>query len=152
MLRHAVATVAYRAAKVVREAPPDFGNYRAAPMTRTAAQIVSHMAVLLEWSTRAADGDAVWRQSISNSWNIELSRFFTALKMFDERLKTQVPLVCSPERIFQGPIADVLTHIGQLATRRRMAGTGVRGESYFDAEITAGRVGMDQALPIHEFD
>ena len=70
----------------------------------------------------------------------------------DAYLASEEPLAASPERIFQGPIADALTHVGQLAMLRRMAGASMRGENYFVAEIVAGRVGPQQAPPKREFD
>jgi hypothetical protein len=152
MLRHAVATLAYRAAKTLRGAPAGFADFRAAPTTRTAAQILAHMGDLLEWSARTADGQADWRDAQPGDWNHEVARFFAALKTFDDRLAKPIPLACAPEKLFQGPVADALTHVGQLATLRRMAGSGIRGESYFRAQITTGRVGMDQAPPVREFD
>ena len=150
-LRHAVATLAYRAAKVLRDAPR-FGDVRAAPSTRSASQIVAHMADLLEWAVRAADGSAEWRAVSSGSWDGDMTRFFAAIGALDERLASDEPLACEAQRIFQGPIADALTHVGQLATLRRLAGSGVRGESYFRADIRPGQVGREQAPPTFEFD
>jgi len=152
MLRHAAATLAYRAAKVLNNAPDGFETFRAAPTTRTAVEIVTHMGDLLEWARRAADGQADWSARSPQAWDKEINRFFAALKAFDERLVSGVSLAFAPEKFSQGPIADALTHVGQLATLRRMAGSGVRGESYFRAQITPGRVGMDQAPPVWEFD
>jgi hypothetical protein len=150
-LRHALATLAYRAAKVLRDAPR-FGDVRAAPSTRTAVQIVAHMADLLEWATRTADGVIQWHESPPGAWDDEIDRLFAAIQALDERLATGAPLGCPPEKLFQGPIADALTHVGQLATLRRLAGSGVRGESYFRADIAVGRVGRDQSPPTFEFD
>jgi hypothetical protein len=152
LLRHTVATLAYRAAKVLRGAPAGFGHFQAAPTTRTAGQILAHMVDLLEWAKTAADGKPVWRESEPGEWENDVARFFEALKNFDDRLAAETPPATSPEKIFQGPIADALTHVGQLATLRRMIGSGIRGENYFLAEITIGRVGSDQAPPVREFD
>lgn len=80
-------------------------------------------------------------------WDEETTRFFAALEAFDKRLASSEPLGATAERLFQGPIADALTHAGQLAMLRRMAGSPIQGESYYDADITTGRVGRDQAPP-----
>jgi hypothetical protein len=152
MLRHTVATLAYRAAKVLRGAPAGFEDFRAAPTTRSAGEILAHMGDLLEWARTAADGQAVWRPAPPAGWETDVARFFSALKNLDDRLASGEPLANSPEKIFQGPIADALTHVGQLATLRRMAGSGIRGESYLRAEISVGRVGMDQEPAAREFD
>ena len=152
MLRHTVATLAYRAGKVLRGSPVGFSDFRAAPTTRTAGQILAHMVDLLEWAKTAADGKPIWRESGPGVWEQDLARFFAALTNLDDRLATETPPAASPEKIFQGPIADALTHVGQLATLRRMIGSGIRGESYYVAEITIGRVGSDQSPPVREFD
>ncbi len=152
MLHHTLATLAYRAAKTLRGAPANFENFRAATTSRSAAEILAHMIDLLDWSRRAADGQTGWRASHPESWDNQIAKFSAALKAFDDRLATRTPLASSPEKFFQEPIADAFTHVGQLATLRRLAGSGARGEDYFSAEIAAGRVGMDQAPPIREFD
>lgn len=152
MLRHTLATVAYRAAKTLRGAPGGFQHVRATPTTRSAGQILAHIGDLVEWAMRAADGKMDWHESRPDSWEREVARFFAALKALDDRLATQVPLACPPQKLFQGPIADVLTHVGQLATLRRLAGSPVRGENYFQADIRAGRVGLEQSPPVQEFD
>jgi hypothetical protein len=151
MLRHAVATLAYRAAKVVRGVGSEFGGVRVCPATRSAAQIVAHMGDLIDWATRAADGRREWRDSPAGGWDAEVARFFAALAALDTRLAASTP-VHDAARILQGPVADALTHVGQLATLRKFAGAGVRGESYFRADIHPGRVGPDQPPPAAEWD
>jgi hypothetical protein len=152
MLRHTVATLAYRAAKVLRGAPAEFEHFRAGTTTRSAGEILAHMGDLMEWATTATDGQAVWRERPPAGWEADIARFFAALKELDDRLASNAPLANSPEKVFQGPIADALTHVGQLATLRRLAGSGIRGENYFRAEISVGRVGIDQAPAVREFD
>jgi hypothetical protein len=85
------------------------------------------------------------------AWDQETSRFFTALKKLDDFMASHEPVQAPLERLFQGPIADALTHVGQIAILRRMAGAPVKGENYFAAEIEVGRVGADQAKPKREF-
>jgi hypothetical protein len=97
-------------------------------------------------------GEHKWRDAAPLSWNEGIDRFFAALERFDAYLASDAPLGYSVERLFQGPVADALTHVGQIGMLRRMAGSPVRGENYFKAEITAGRVGMEQAGPRVEFD
>jgi hypothetical protein len=81
-----------------------------------------------------------------------VKRCFAALEAFDAFLASEEPLAVAPEKLFQGPVADALTHVGQLAMLRRLAGGAVRGENYFQADIVAGRVGPEQAPPRREFD
>jgi hypothetical protein len=84
-------------------------------------------------------------------WEQEVARFFATLKQFDDFLASREAVQAPLEKLFQGPIADALTHIGQIAILRRMAGRPVKGESYYLAEIQVGRVGADQATPKREF-
>ena len=151
-LRHALATLAYRAAKALRDAPDGFGEFRTGARTRTPAEILAHMGDLLDWALAMASGTPAWRDSAPRPWREEVSRFFAALAAFDRYLASSDPLHASPERLFQGPIADALPHVGQLATRRALAGAPVRGENYFLADIAAGRVGPEQTPPRREFD
>lgn len=152
LLRHTVATLAYRAAKTVRGALPEFADFRASASSRTPVQILAHMGDLFDWALTMADGKAVWHDAPPLSWNEEVARFFAALDRFDARLATGRPLANPATKVFAGPIADALTHTGQLNFLRRMSGAPVKGESYFRADIETGRVGPDQAPPKVEFD
>jgi hypothetical protein len=151
-LRHAVATLAYRGGKALRGAPAEFGGFRCGDSTRTPAQILAHMGDLLDWALSLADGRHDWHDSQPLSWEQGTARFFAALEAFDKRLCADAPLGCSVEGLFQGPLADSLTHVGQIAMLRRMAGCPVRGENYLKADIAAGRVGLEQAKPKFEFE
>jgi hypothetical protein len=152
MLRHTLATLAYRAGKALRGAPPELADFRAGEGTRTPLQILAHMGDLMDWACALCEGRHVWRDETPRPWDDEVARFFAALECLDQRLADDAPLGCPPERLFQGPIADALTHVGQIAMLRRMAGAPVRGENYFKAVISAGHVGADQASPRVEFD
>lgn len=152
LLRHALATLAYRGGKALRGAPAEFAEFRAGETTRTPAQILAHIGDLLDWALSLAEGREAWHNSPSLTWAQGTARFFAALETFDTRLSSEDPLACSPEGLFQGPIADALTHVGQIAMLRRLAGCPVRGENYLRAEIAAGRVGPEQAKPKVEFD
>lgn len=151
-LRHAVATLAYRAAKVLRDAPPEFSSFRAAAGSRSAGEILSHMGDLFDWALSQAQGKQRWRNSKVGPWSEDVARFFSALKAFDGYLASSAKLHAAPEKIFQGAVADALTHTGQIAMLRRLAGARVRGENYYVAKIGAGRVGPDQNAPVMEFD
>ena len=151
-LRHSLATLAYRGAKTLRDAPADFAAFRAAETTRTPAQILAHIGDLFDWAISIADGQMKWHDSKPLPWPEEIDRFFRTLKQFDDRLASGVPLAMSVEKLFQAPVADALTHVGQLAMLRRMAGAPVRGESYFMSRIAIGQVGPDQPAPRREFD
>jgi hypothetical protein len=152
LLRHTLATLAYRGGKTLRGSPPGFGAFRVAEGTRTPEQILAHIGDLLDWALGLAEGRRVWKDSVPLPWEQEAERFFRCAGRMDEFLASGAPLRCSAERLFQGPIADALTHVGQIAILRRLAGAPVKGENYFKADIAAGRVGAGQAAPAVEFD
>ena len=149
-LRHTLATLAYRAGKVVRDANPEFAEFHASDSTRTPAQILAHIGDLLDWGLSMASGEPKWNDSKPLPWDQEVDRFFAALEAFEKYLASDQPLHNPPEKLFQGPIADALTHTGQLAMLRRIQGQPVKGENYFKADIVAGRVGREQAKPRRE--
>lgn len=152
LLRHTVATLAYRGGKAVAGAPESFATLRIGDHTRTPAQILAHIGDLLDWAYWLARGEHRWHNSTPLPWPQEVRRFFNALAQLDAYLATDGPLSRSAERIFQGPIADALTHVGQLTMLRRLGGAPVRGENYEKAEIIAGRVGPEQSARRVEFD
>lgn len=152
MLRHTVATVAYRGGKALRGAPDSFADFRLGETSRGAAQILAHMGDLYDWGLSLAVGRQAWHDSKPLAWNREVERFFASLKAFDDHLASGSPLHCSVEGLFQGPVADSLTHIGQIALLRRLAACPIRAENYFKAEIVAGCVGLEQPAPRMEFN
>ena len=151
LLRHTVATLAYRASKVLRDAPTGLAETRAAESSRSAIEILAHVNDVLEWARSIAAGEEAWRSESSEDWEREVQRFFDGLEALETFLAGDAPLASPEERLFQGPIADSLTHIGQIALLRRLAGTAVAGENYHRADIAAGRVGPDQVAPEREF-
>ena len=151
-LRHTVATAAYRAAKPLRDAPDSFANFRCADTIRIPAKILAHISDLFDWALSMAQGKQTWRDSQPQHWPAEVERFFASIEKFDDYLASSEPLHATPEKLFQGPIADALTHIGQLAILRRLSGAPIKGENYYMAEIAAGRTGPDQSAPRREFD
>ena len=151
-LRHTIATLAYRGGKTLRGAPADFANFRAADKTRTPLEILTHIGDLIEWALSICEGRHDWKPVAPKSWDEQVTRFFTVLEKFDQRLTSDQPLGNPSEKLFQGPIADAFTHVGQIAMLRRMAGSPVKAENYFKADIEVGRVGADQSKPRVEFD
>jgi len=152
MLRHTVATLAYRGAKAVRDAPDTFASFKASETSRTPAEILAHIGDLLDWALSIAGGNETWNNATPLAWNEEIKRFHRALADFDAYLASDAELHAPCERLFQGPIADALTHVGQIAMLRRVAGAPMKGENYSRAKIEAGRVGADQVQPKREFD
>ncbi|HZI46207.1 MAG TPA: hypothetical protein VFD75_00335 [Pyrinomonadaceae bacterium] len=152
MLRHTLATVAYRGAKAVRDAPESFASFKASPTTRTPTEILAHVGDLFDWALSIAEGNEAWHNSEPLPWSDEVARFHAALAEYDKYLASDNELGATCERMFQGPIADALTHVGQLTMLRRIAGDPIRGENYSLAKIEAGQVGADHEKPKREFE
>ena len=152
LLRHTVATVACRGGKAIKDAPVGFADFRASATTRTPLQILAHIGDLFDWALSMAKGKTVWNDAKPLPWNEESERFFAAVKAFDEFLASDNEIVKPLEKLFQGPVADALTHVGQINLLRRMFDAPVKGENYFRAEIEIGRVGAEQSANRVEFD
>lgn len=154
ILRHATAVIAYRGAKTLRGAPPEFAHFKASPSTRTPLEILAHLGDLLEVSARRLRGPTQWEEVPPDTWERQVARFHRALASIDEALASDAPIEVPLDKWYQGPFADALTHIGQLAMLRRMSGAPMKGEAYFFADIRPGRLGPDQipADEKYEFD
>ncbi len=151
-LRHTVATVAYRGGKAIKDAPDGFGDFKAGETTRTPVEILAHIGDLFDWVLSMAKGKTAWSDSKTANWQQESERFFDSIKTFDDYLASDEIIHEPIEKLFQGPVADALTHVGQINILRRMFDAPVRGENYFKAEIEIGRVGDDQSSKRIEFD
>lgn len=138
----------------MRGAPESFADFKPGPNSNTPLQIVAHMGDLFDWAFSMITGEPKWNTAVPKTWPKECERFFAALKKFDDALASDTPIKCEITRMFQGPIADALTHTGQLAMLRRLSGFPMKGESYNRADIIIGRVGAEQtpANPKYEFD
>jgi hypothetical protein len=151
LFRHTLATLAYRGGKSVRNAPAGFADFHAADGVRTPGQILAHIGDLLDWALSIAQGQQKWNDSKPLPWEQETERFFAALKKFDDYVASSEPVQSPLEKLFQGPVADALTHVGQIAILRRMAGGPIKAENYHKAGVEIGRVGADQIPPKREF-
>jgi hypothetical protein len=140
LFRHALATLAYRGGKALRGAPEGFSDFRVAPGSRTPGEILAHIGDLLDWALIMAKEKHVWHESAPQAWDLDVQRFFTALASFDAFISSDAPLQAPLDRLLQGPVADALTHVGQIAMLRRLAEAPLKGENYFRADIAIGRV------------
>lgn len=152
-LRHTLATLAYRASKPLRDAPPSFAEYRASPTTRTPGEIVAHLCDLMEWGEHMARGIYKWSNSKPSAWNTDVERFFELVGRYDATLAGDAPIdEATLRKCFQGSVADSTQHVGQLTMLRRLEGAPIRGENYAKADIATGQTGMKQPPPNVEFE
>ena len=152
LLRHTVATLAYRGGKALRGAPAEFSAFRPAKDVRSAGEILAHLCDLFQWAAGLAEGKQDWQVSTPASWEEDSRRFFALLEKFDQGLASSPPDAALAKQLFQGPIADALTHVGQISMMRRLCGAPMRSENYFIAKVETGRAGAEQAAPVFEFD
>lgn len=150
-LRHMLATIAYRGGRALRGVTDDVATYCACDGARTPLEIVAHLGDLFAWVLSILDRAETFEGSTPGTWSAEVDRFYDLLARVDERLASVDALPVREEQLLQGPFADALTHIGQIAMLRGIAGVPVRGENYFIAEVRAGAVGPVQPAPAYEF-
>ena len=148
LLQHFLGALAYRAQKALRGAPSEFGSFRAAGGVRTPAELVRHMTSVLGYARTFFVGGR-YRPDPLPSLHHEILRFHDMLQDLAGHLETGTPLLdMSPEQLIQGPFADAMTHAGQLALLRRLAGAPVAPENFVVAEIGPDRLGPDQSDPV----
>src|SRR5215212_5056501 len=100
LLRHTLATLAYRAEKALRDPPPGFEAFRPATGCRPALAIVAHMGDLMEWGERMAHGERRWESVPQPSWDAAVDRFFRAVAALDGALAAGVSEALPLEMIF----------------------------------------------------
>ena len=152
LLRHTLATLTYRGGKVLRAAPADFGDFVIGPSSRSPVEIVGHICDVLDWGLAMAEGEQRWSETRSTVWQEQVDRFFEALDTFDEYLASDRERGLPVAQLLQGPVADSLTHVGQIAMLRRLADSPVKGQNYARAHIVTGVVGEQQPPAAREFD
>lgn len=148
LLRHFLAALAYRTQKAVRDAPLEFGSFRAGPGVRTPAELVCHMTSVLGYARTFFIGGN-YRPAPLPSLSEELVRFHEMLEDLGKHLADNDPLrdQMNAARLLQGPFSDAMTHAGQLAMLRRLAGVPVPPENFIVADIDAQRLGPEQPEP-----
>jgi len=148
MLCHFLATIAYRTQKALRGAPAGFGAFAAGGDVRTPIELVRHMTSVLGYARTFFIGGKYSPEPLSDL-DAEIERFHEVVADLDGEIRSGARLLnMTPERMLQGPLSDAMTHAGQLAMLRRLAGEPVPPENFIVAEINAGRLGRDQAEPV----
>lgn len=148
MLRHFLAALAYRTQKALRGCPESFAAFSAGNEARTPAELVRHMTSVLGYARTFFIGGTYRRPEPLPAFADEITRFHEMLADLSAHLRRETPLIeMTEERLLQGPFSDAMTHVGQLAMLRRLAGIPVPPENFIVAEISAENVGDDQPEP-----
>jgi hypothetical protein len=147
LLRHFLAALAYRTQKALRGAPDDFAAFDAGGACRTPAQLVRHMTSVLGYARTFFVGGRYWPDP-EPDFASEVRRFHAMVEDVAGHLDRGDALTgTTPAQLLQGPFADAMTHAGQLALLRRLAGSPVPPENFIVARIDPGNLGPDQPAP-----
>ena len=146
LLRHVLAAIAYRTQKALRDAPEHYASFSAGNRVRTPTELVRHMAGLMGYVRTFFEGGS-YRPEPLPTFQEEVDRFHGLLEVVGKLLSTGAPCSLSTEQLLQGPFADTLTHVGQLAMLRRLADSPVAPENFIYADIRADRLQADQPPP-----
>lgn len=148
LLQHFLAALAYRTQKAVRGAPDHFANFRAGTHSRTAVELIRHMTSVLGYARTFFRGGSFSPEALS-SFGEEIDRFHRTLEgLRDDFADPTLTANITDRQFLQGPLADAMTHVGQLAMLRRLAGSPVPSENFIFARIDAANVSAAQADPV----
>jgi hypothetical protein len=148
ILRHLVATIAYRASHALRAAPEGFENVRLAEGSKTAGELVFHITQVLSFAMATITGTERVRYQ-PQDWTREVERFYALLGQLDASLAAGASMEEGMDlKLVQGPLADALTHVGQLLSMRRKAGAPIAPTSYLTARVEAGRTALQDQMDV----
>ena len=145
LLRHTLSTIAYRFQKSVSSANEDFGNFRAAEDSRTAVEIINHIFDIIN-KTKVFIKDDRFDKSlpIQLDFKSEIDRFHNTLQELDFLLSETELEIDYSKKLIQGPLSDVLSHIGQIALMSGLDGNKIKGENFSSAKIITGNTSSNQ--------
>jgi hypothetical protein len=148
LVQHFLAAIAYRTQKALRGAPESFVDFRAGSNVRTPHELVWHMTGVLGYARTFFHG-GIWQPEKLESFTEEVTRFHQVLEALGTDLEKESPARdLSLEKLLQGPLADAMTHVGQLAMLRRLAGFPVPPENFIRAAIDSSNLSANQPMPV----
>jgi len=147
LLQHFLAAIAYRTQKALRDAPAGFADFRAGENVRTPHELLWHMTRVIGYAGTMLRGGE-FKPPAMDTFDAEVARFHATLAALhrdlgDDALQAQI----ADEQFLQGPLSDVMTHVGQLAMLRRLAGSPIAPEDFIFAKVRTDNVGAEQPLP-----
>jgi hypothetical protein len=148
LLTHFLAALAYRTQKSLRAAPESFADFKAGNNVRTPHELLWHMTGVLGYARTFFNG-GIWRPDKLPAFRDEIQRFHQVLQDLGTLLEKDTPAKgISAAQLLQGPLADAMTHAGQLALLRRLSGSPVPPENFIRANIDAANLGPEQPAPV----
>jgi hypothetical protein len=148
LLRHFLAAIAYRTQKALRGAPQHYPTFSAGNRVRTPLELIRHMTALLGYvRTFFQGGSYPMKPDPLPTFQQEVGRFHEMVEAVGKLLASDAKCSISTEQLLQGPFADTMTHVGQLAMLRRLADSPVAPENFIDADIRGDRLHADQPPP-----
>ncbi|GIQ69602.1 hypothetical protein XYCOK13_24260 [Xylanibacillus composti] len=137
-VQHLLAVLAYRCAKCLQSAPSGYGDFQAGNGVKSPREILAHISDLMDFASHLATGQSASIKA--DSWETEVERFFKTMEHADRQLASAALDDSKAQQLLQGPLSDALTHVGQLAMLRRLAGSPIAAENFMKADITAGKL------------
>ena len=144
LLRHLVATIAFRATVALRGFPEAAAATPPADGARTPLELLAHLADLMQWSALLVRGEGRPRRAVDGSWQAAEARLYAGLAALDAALTDASTPSYDADALVHGPLADALTHVGQLLLVRRLAGAPAERQRYLTADVRTGVVGPEQ--------
>jgi hypothetical protein len=147
MLRHFLASIAYRVTKAIKNAPKTYPNLYIGKGARTPLKILHHITGVLTYAHSFFEHYDTTHFDIK-SWDAEVYELYNILSKIDKSFQEKNSTKITKEQLLQGPLSDSMAHIGQLLMLRRIADSPVPSENFIFADIRKGEVGPDQPDPI----
>jgi hypothetical protein len=148
LLQHFLAALAYRTQKALRGAPESYAEFRAGTNVRTPHELLWHMTGVIGYARTMLHGGAFTPPRLP-AFAEEIERFHTTLQaLHDDFADAALQARITDEQFLQGPLSDAMTHAGQLAILRRLAGSPVASENFIFADIRVSNLGASQPDPV----
>ena len=139
LLRHTLSTIKYRFEKSIAGSTENFGRFNLGEGSRSPIEIVNHMYHVL-YSTRIFLEEERFARKQPEELALlqEIERFSLELINIDKALHVFELPSNYAKRLLQGPLSDILTHIGQISMMQRLNGKSISGEDFSAAHIETG--------------
>jgi hypothetical protein len=138
-VRHFLATIYYRGIKYLSVDDITFNAFNPKNGIRTPAEILNHINGLLLYIQSFFIKHTNTHPE-QQSFIKEVKRFKSVIQMLDSTiLSNDLTPQMTYEQLLQGPLADIMLHIGELSMQRKYSGNPADDiENYINADIKIG--------------